>query len=440
MKANKKFYLAGTFFSILIFFAIIFYLTRNNDKLPTDSHVKTELDTINDVNEFGFNSDSLIEAKSTIKRNETLSDILLNYKFNTGSLHDVITEAKKNFDVRNIRYGHNYYVFTNKKDSTDLVYFIYQEDPVHYVVISLKDSINVYSASKKVIVKLKSVSGIINRSLYETLTKSNVDPELAVKLADIYAWQIDFFKIQKGDYFKVLYNEDYVDNETAGIREILGACFNHGGENYFAINFRENDRNNFYDQNGKSLRKAFLKAPLKFTRISSRYTNRRYHPILHRYLPHHGVDYAAPTGTPIHSVGDGIIVKKGRDKYDGNFIKIRHNNVYSTEYLHLSRYAKGIKRGKKVLQGQTIGYVGSTGLATGPHLDFRFFKNGHTINPLKVKSPPTKSIDKQIFEVFDSTRNKIITKLDSIKLNIEDQNTDKVSTSSLNSTNKSTNG
>lgn len=427
MSSNKRFYLSGTVFSIIIFFGIIFYLTKDNNKIPTISTPKIESDSSIDLNEFGFKSDSLNRERYSIKKGETLSNILQKYKLNQYTVNKIIAKAKDIFDLEKIHYKNYYYTFTGKNDSTRLYYLVYEKNPVNYVVISLKDSISVYTWKKKVRTRLKTAAGIIQSSLYKTVIDNNINPELAIRLSDIYAWQIDFFKIQRGDYFKVLYNEEYVDNKPIGIKNILGANFNHNNENYFAIGFKENNRFNFYDQNGKSLRKAFLKAPLKYSRISSRFTNRRYHPILNRYLAHRGVDYAAPLGTPVRSVGDGIITGKGFNKFNGNFIKIRHNNIYSTEYLHLSGFAKNIRKGKKVLQGQIIGYVGSTGLATGPHLDFRFFKNNYPINPVKIKSPPTKSVDNKLMDTFVEIKDRIITQLDSIHITNKVENSNKVS-------------
>jgi murein DD-endopeptidase MepM/ murein hydrolase activator NlpD len=206
-------------------------------------------------------------------------------------------------------------------------------------------------------------------------------PELAIKLSQIFAWQIDFYHLQKGDHFKVIYDELFVDDKFFAIGTIKAALFSHSGKDFYAIPFTQDSVYQYFDEEGNSLRKAFLKAPLEFGRISSRYSKSRLHPVLKTHRPHLGVDYAAPIGTPIRTTGDGVVSDIGYDRGSGKFIKIRHNSIYITMYLHLSRYSKGIKKGSKVQQGQVIGYVGSTGLSTGPHLDYRFIVNGNPVDP-----------------------------------------------------------
>ena len=225
---------------------------------------------------------------------------------------------------------------------------------------------------------------------------------LAFELSEIYAWSIDFFGLQEGDAFRVFYDEQYVDSNYLGLGKIRGAVFYHAGEDFYAVPFVQDSVESYFDQEGNSLRKAFLKAPLRFSRISSRYSHSRLHPILKVRRPHLGVDYAAPVGTPVHAVGDGKIISAGYTKGNGNWIKIQHNSVYATAYLHLSRYGRGIRTGAYVKQGDVIGYVGATGLATGPHLDFRFYKNGYPIDPLKVKAPPVEPVKPENRHVYDS--------------------------------------
>ena len=225
---------------------------------------------------------------------------------------------------------------------------------------------------------------------------SEADPMLAIELSEIFAWSIDFFGIQQGDQYKVVYEESYVDSISIGINRIIGAWIFHNQTDFWGIPFVQDGTRSFFDEKGNSLRKAFLKAPLRFSRISSGFSHSRMHPVLKIRRPHHGVDYAAPTGTPVHTVGDGVVSRKGYQKSGGgNYVTIKHNSVYSTTYMHLSRYGKGIKQGVYVKQGDVIGYVGSTGLATGPHLDFRFYKNGSAVNPLKVEAPPVEPIHEE---------------------------------------------
>ena len=245
--------------------------------------------------------------------------------------------------------------------------------------------------------------------------EKDADPELVEKLSEVYAWQIDFYHIQKGDKYKVIYEEKYVDNRPVGIGNVLGAYFNYHGEEFYAIQFDDGGGEQYFDESGKSLRKAFLKAPLKFSHITSRYSMHRYHPIEHRVKPHLGTDFAAPTGTPIHSTGDGIVTEATYSRFNGNFVKIKHNSVYSTQYLHMSKIASGIHPGVAVKQGQVIGYVGMTGEATGPHVCYRFWKNGRQVDPFRQKFPSSKPVNTEYAAQFDSTKELIIGELDTIQ-------------------------
>jgi murein DD-endopeptidase MepM/ murein hydrolase activator NlpD len=278
----------------------------------------------------------------------------------------------------------------------------------------LSDKSNVFYGKKKIVNTRKTCKGIIKSSLWNTMLENDLNPILANRLADIYAWSIDFFDLKKDDSFKVIYNERSVDSISIGIDEIFVACFTHKGDDYYAFEFMQDSIYSYYDRYGNSLRKQFLKAPLKFFRISSKFSRRRYHPILKIYRPHSGVDYAAPRGTPIYAIGEGVISRKGRTKGAGNYLRIKHNGIYSSGYNHISRYAKGIRKGNKVNQGDVIAYVGSTGYATGPHLDFRFYKNGRAVNPLKVKSPPVKPIKEKKLEEFEKEKLKDMKELKNI--------------------------
>jgi murein DD-endopeptidase MepM/ murein hydrolase activator NlpD len=270
------------------------------------------------------------------------------------------------------------------------------------------DGIRAETRSKKVVRQVRMASGTIETSLWEAMIASGTDPMLAVELSEIFAWSIDFFGIQEGDRYKVIYEESYVDSQSIGINRILGAWFLHSGTEFWAIPFEQDGVRSFFDENGNSLRKAFLKAPLRFSRISSGFSSSRYHPVLKIRRPHHGVDYAAPTGTPVHSVGDGLVTQVGYQRNGGgNYVKIKHNSVYSTTYMHLSRFGKGIRSGTYVKQGDVIGYVGATGLATGPHLDFRFYRNGSAVNPLTVEAPPVEPVTKENLNAY-AFRKKVV--------------------------------
>jgi len=233
---------------------------------------------------------------------------------------------------------------------------------------------------------------VISTSLWDAMKETKVNPMMAIELSEIFAWSIDFFGLQTGDRFNVIYEESFVDSISTGITKIFGAYFGHMGVSFYAIPFVQDGVESFFDEEGNSLRKAFLKAPLRFSRISSRFSGSRLHPILKIRRPHYGIDYAAPIGTPVYAIGDGIITRTSFEGQAGRMVSIKHNSVYSTAYLHLRNFAAGVAPGAYVKQGQVIGYVGSTGLSTGPHLDFRFYKNGHPVDPLRVESPPVEPV------------------------------------------------
>ncbi|MFA3781521.1 peptidoglycan DD-metalloendopeptidase family protein [Melioribacteraceae bacterium 4301-Me] len=365
------------------------------------------------ISPFGFVADSLEEERGVIGNNETLTDILLPYGVPYEKIYQIAQKSKDVFYVRKFKTGDNYVIYKTNDTIPEVKYFIYEKDIVNYVVFDLSDPIKIYEGKKRTEVKEMFADGVINSSLYETFENNNLDINLALKLADVFAWQIDFYRIQKGDKFKVFYEEEYLNNEPIGVGKIIAAEFSANNQNYFAFRFEQNGSDVYFDEKGNSLRKAFLKAPLKFSRITSRYSLKRYHPILHREKAHLGTDYAAPTGTPILSVGDGIVTEATYKAYNGNYVKIRHNSTYSTQYLHMSKIAKGIKPGVRVKQGQVIGYVGSTGLATGPHVCFRFWKNGRQVDPFREKIPPSKPIDPKNREAFFTLRDELLKKLNS---------------------------
>jgi len=267
---------------------------------------------------------------------------------------------------------------------------------------------------KEVITKQKTATGRIESSLWQTMMDNDINPTVALELSEIYAWTIDFFGLQPEDSFSIIYDESYVDTISIGIGEVHAAYFKHGGKDLYAIPFMQDSILSFFDTEGNSLRRAFLKAPLKFNRISSRYSSGRLHPILRIVRPHYGVDYTAPSGTPVYSIGDGRVTSTTYDSGSGNIVKITHNSVYSTAYMHLRAFAQGIKAGVYLKQGDIIGYVGSTGLSTGPHLDFRVYMYGSPIDPLKMESPPVDPVKPQYMAEFDSVKAEIIQELQDI--------------------------
>lgn len=375
-------------------------IKSDNDK----EHIITE--TYIPKTEYGIVVDSLFVIKERVKKNEFLSDILLKYGVSYSTIDFIARHTKDTFDVRKIRRGNKYTVICDNDTSLNALYFAYEINPYRYVLYDFSDSLELKKGRKEIRIETDTIEGVISSSLWNSLVEVNGDPNLANELSEIYAWTIDFFGLQKGDEYEVIYEKQYVDDEYIELGKIIAAKFHHGGINRFSFYFEQNGSGDYFDKEGNSLQRTFLKAPLRFSRISSGFSNSRMHPVLKIRRPHHGVDYAAPTGTPVYTVGDGQVIKKGYQKRGGgNYVKIKHNGIYSTTYMHLKGFAKGLVVGKQLKQGDLVGYVGSSGLATGPHLDFRFYRNGKAINPLKVESPPSIPIESAYQIKFDSVVN-----------------------------------
>lgn len=352
---------------------------------------------------YGVNIDSLFIITDKVKKNEFLSDILLKYNVDYSDIDFIAKKTKNIFDVRKIVAGNSYSVICKDDSLKNALFFAYELSSSKYVIYSFSDTIVAKLGEKEIAELEATTKGVIKSSLWNSMVDNNSDPNLANELSEIYAWTVDFFGLQKGDTYKAIYVEQFVDSTYIGLGNVIATMFYHGDDSLYAFYFEQDGKGDYFDENGNSLQRTFLKAPLRFTRISSGFSNNRMHPVLKIRRPHHGVDYAAPSGTPVFSVGDGTVIKKGYQKRGGgNYIKIKHNGTYSTTYMHLRGYAKGIKVGNHVKQGELIGYVGSTGLATGPHLDFRFYRNGKPVNPLKVESPPSLPIDTANQSDFDS--------------------------------------
>ena len=344
---------------------------------------------------------SLYEViRGRIGRNQFLSEILNNYGITYLEIDNLINNSGDTFDVRNMKAGSDYLLLVTPGEGGRADYMIYEHDLVNHYILYFTDSLKVRRIIRKTRNELKYSSGTIETSLWDAMINSGLDPLLAVELSEIYAWTIDFFGLQKGDRFKIIYDEEYVDDTRVGLGKIYGAWFEHSGNKFYAIPLIQDGTETYFDLGGQSLRKAFLKAPLRYSRISSRYSNSRLHPILRIRRPHHGVDYAAPVGTPVYSIGDGRVIMAEYQDGSGRIVRVKHNSVYTTAYMHLSRYGTGIAVGKYVKQGDIVGYVGSSGLSTGPHLDFRFYKNGSPVDPLKVEAPPVNPVSDENIEKF----------------------------------------
>ncbi len=350
--------------------------------------------------EYGIDCDDLHIVKNRVQLHQNLSDILLKYDVPNSVIHDAALESKAIFDVRTMKAGNPFCIIHSTDSSKKVRYFVYELNPVDYVVFDFNDPIKVSLGKKPVRLQTKTVTGRIESSLWDTLTEQQLNIELAIKLSEIYAWAIDFHHLQKDDTFRVVFEEKFVEGKPIGIGKIKAARFDHKDKTFYAFYFEQDAHGSYYDQNADSLEKAFLKAPIKFSRITSGFSKRRFHPVLKKYKAHFGIDYAARTGTPIMSTGDGVVQKAGYDKNNGKYVKIRHNGVYSTQYLHMSKFAPGIKRGRNVRQGEVIGYVGSSGLATGPHLCYRFWKNGRQVNPSKEDIPSVEPVGTEYLDRF----------------------------------------
>ena len=350
---------------------------------------------------YGMVVDSMVVIEDKIKRNQNLSEILNAYNVSFQKIHMLAKKAKSVFDVRKVVPNRKYTLICYPDSLNTAKTMVYEPNPTEYVIFNLEDSITVEKVEKEVITVERELAGTIQMSLAVSMDELGASPQLTNNFVDVFAWQIDFFRLQKGDKFKIVYEEKQVEGETIGIGQIKGVYFQHYGHDYYAYYYDQGNGIDYFDEEGNSLRKALLKYPLDFTRISSRYSGRRYHPVQKRYKAHRGTDFAAARGTPIRAVGDGIILEARYSKYNGNYVKLKHNATFTTQYLHMSKIASGIRSGTRVRQGQTIGYVGSTGLATGNHLCYRFWKNGVQIDALKVQLPPSEPIQEINFEDFN---------------------------------------
>jgi len=363
-----------------------------------------------------------------IGKNMSFFDLMTACGVTPQDINTIASKSKPVYDFRRVYPGQNYEFFTDSTGSLDR--FTLELDEVSYIEVTRNGE--EYITERKEYpfsVEVKSASGLIERSLYATIIDQSLPLELGAKLTDIFAWDIDFFtEVQKNDYFRVIYEEmartDLSESDrNAAIGTIIAAEFNTRGVSHYAFLFdNETDLSDYFDQDGKSLQKQLLKAPLSYTRISSSFSRKRFHPVLHHYAPHYGIDYAAPAGTPIMSTGTGTVLVAGYRRGNGNYVKIRHNSNYITYYLHLSRFAAGIKAGAKVKQGQVIGYVGSTGYATGPHLDYRVKKNGRFVNPRTIKLPPAKPVSEADMARFCKLQDSLITEMQQVP--IEDRRTE----------------
>lgn len=360
-------------------------------------------------------ADTLRFEKHTIASGESFGALLGKRGIGTAQIYKIAAAVEDDFNVRRIRAGVEVQ-FATGDSSLFPAYFIYPESKYEYWIIGLQDSIYAKKVEKEREVRRRAISGTIDDALYLSVGRSGGTQALAMSLVEVYAWTIDFFRLQKGDAFSVIYEEEYVDDTVyVGLKKIIAANLTHMGNDFYSFPY-ENELgfNDYYDEEGRSLRKTFLRAPLNFTRISSRYSGRRFHPVQKRWKAHLGTDYAAPTGTPIMTTADGVIIAAQYTSANGNYVKVRHNSTYTTQYLHMSKIKPGIKNDVRVKQGDVIGYVGSTGLATGPHVCYRFWVNGKQVDPYQQKLPDAKPLEDDRMEDYKSYMSKLKKELDSL--------------------------
>ena len=390
LKISFRTYSLIALFVVLFITVVIGVLIYSHREVP----VKPVTPPAAQLMAYGIRLDSMEIVRGSVANNQNLSSILGAYVAD-GIIDRIARSTSDIFDVRKIKAGNTYARIVSKDSSRQTLYFIYEINPIDFVVYDLRDSLKVYRDKKKVTRLIKTSTGTITSSLWNCFVENKLDVHLGLALSDVYAWTVDFYGLQKGDNFKVIYEEVFVEDRMIGIDRILASKFQTNGKDFYAYHFEQQGKGAYFDENGQSLQRSFLKAPLKFSHISSHFSGARMHPILRIVRPHFGVDYAAPRGTPVVALGAGHVNELGFHGGYGRFISIRHNSVFTTTYAHLSGYAKGLKAGSNVSQGEVIGYVGSSGLATGPHLDFRVYRNGTPVDPLRVESPPSKPVDAQ---------------------------------------------
>ena len=394
---------------------IIWVISSKNEQVDVLENQEEVVEVIEPKVVLTLPADTLRFEKHTIVSGESFGALLGKRGIGTAQIYKIAAAVENDFNVRRIRAGIEVQ-FATGDSSLFPAFFIYPESKYEYWIIGLQDSIYAKKVEKEREVRRRAISGTIDDALYLSVGRSGGTQALAMSLVEVYAWTIDFFRLQKGDAFSVIYEEEYVDDTVyVGFKSIVAANLTHMGNDFYSFPY-ENELgfHDYYDEEGRSLRKTFLRAPLNFTRISSRYSGRRFHPVQKRWKAHLGTDYAAPTGTPIMTTADGVIIAAQYTSANGNYVKVRHNSTYTTQYLHMSKIKPGIKNGVKVKQGDVIGYVGSTGLATGPHVCYRFWVNGKQVDPYKQKLPDAKPLTADRMDVYQSYMTRLKEELDSL--------------------------
>lgn len=363
---------------------------------------------------YGFALDTMHLQQQTIENGQFLADLLLNKELDYPTIEQLVKNAEGVFDVRKIRTGKPLsFLYRDSTQQAD--YMVYEPSVYEYVVFQLKDDLKVEKFEKEVETTVHAHAGVIESSLWNAMVDNGMSFELTSKMEDALQWSVDFHHLQKQDAFKLVYDQNYIEGEAVGVGQVYAAYYKNYDNEYHAIYFDNGKHQGYYDLEGRPMKSSFLKSPVKYSRISSYFNLNRFHPILKRRRPHLGTDYAAPYGTPIYAVGNGVVTKASYTKGNGRFVKIKHDDTYETQYLHMQKFAQGIRPGVHVKQGQVIGYVGSTGLATGPHVCFRFWKNGRQVNHLKLNFPPPEPLPEADLPAFYKVRDEYMAQLDGLE-------------------------
>lgn len=405
------------FFPLLLLATFLVVSCNDEEKNKEITEVETKKAPPPEVKEYGFVLDDYTVVRDTVKSGDSFGAIMDANGVSRGKVFKISQKLKKKFNPARIIVGKPYTILKAKDSAQTVRAFIYENDKINYTVVGLDGDISAHQAKRPVTIKHKTASGIITSSLSGAMVNEGLSILLIDKLADIYQWKIDFFRIQKGDQFKLVYNEKYInDTIYAGIDNLEAAVLTHYGNPYYAFEFQKDSVSGnpqYYDENADALQSFFLKAPVKYSRISSRYTKRRFHPVQKRWKAHKGTDYAAPTGTPIWSTADGVVIRSSYTSGNGNYVKVRHNSKFTTQYLHMSK--RNVRKGQHVKQGDVIGFVGMTGLATGPHVCYRFWVNGRQVDPYKQNLPSSEPLKELLKPEFFAKIEPLKKELDDLK-------------------------
>ena len=408
-------------FGILLVFLSLFYTRPGSQDTPVvqaelsreETRQLSAFPVIVPTMKWGFAIDTLLVEEYTVQNGQVLGELLTAEGMSYVDMLQLVENAKDKFDVRHFRVKKPY-ALLQREGSDRADYLVYEPNVYEYVVFNLR-TLEVERMERPVEVRERVATGIIESSLWNCMVAQDLSFEVAAKMEDALQWSVDFHHLQRGDRFKLIFDEKYIDGERVGAGEVKAAVYENGENRHYAVWFEDTENPGYYDEEGRPMNKGFLKSPVKYSRISSGYNLRRFHPILKRTKPHYGTDYAAPRGTPILAVGNGVVTKASRTRGNGNFVKIKHDDTYSTQYLHMQKFATGITPGAQVKQGQVIGYVGSTGLATGPHVCFRFWKNGKQVNHLRLNFPPPAPLPDTDLPKFEAARDALFGQMDAIE-------------------------